>query len=458
MLTKIWKTLLIIFLFLLPWQTRWIYDSVLVNKNFWEYGSSSLYAMEILLWAVVIIFTIDKFRGTNWKRLAGKEHWKTHRSGLLAAGGFVFFLILELALSIYPSISFNYAFMILEGLCLAIIIASVPIAEKNAAVLPADKQKVGDRLANINKRSLMVAFWAGAVGQGIFALYQFFAQEVPGSKWLGMAPQLPENLGASVVQYGLFRWLRAYGSFSSPNILGGFLAVAFIVGLILYFREKRRIRFVYLLGQLFILMGLLLTFSRAAWLAVVIGWVGVGVYIISAKENRWRPAFLYVEQTFFYALISIMIFFMFQQVFLTRIEANRPLERFSLDQRSFFMLESAQIWHDHPFLGVGPGAYTAAVFHNDPKKSVFENQPVHNIYMLILAEWGAVGLVVWGTILVFLFIKVKRYNPIFFPLILAILVAASFDHYWWSLYSGIMLWWVAFGLSMNVEVDGKSEV
>ena len=46
--------LLALFIFLLPWQARWIVDVPVVNGGVWEYGVTSLYATEVLLWVVLI--------------------------------------------------------------------------------------------------------------------------------------------------------------------------------------------------------------------------------------------------------------------------------------------------------------------------------------------------------------------------------------------------------------------
>ena len=49
------KTLLYFFIFLLPWQTRWIYDPGELNAGFWEYGTKSLYITEILLGIIIVL-------------------------------------------------------------------------------------------------------------------------------------------------------------------------------------------------------------------------------------------------------------------------------------------------------------------------------------------------------------------------------------------------------------------
>jgi hypothetical protein len=49
------KSVLVI-LFLLPWQTRDIFDRILLNGDAWEYGVYSVYAVEVLILALFFRF------------------------------------------------------------------------------------------------------------------------------------------------------------------------------------------------------------------------------------------------------------------------------------------------------------------------------------------------------------------------------------------------------------------
>ena len=84
MLKKILDYLLMLFLFLLPWQTRWFYQSGSLNGGYWEYGTFSLYGTQILLWLIIILFAAHKFgRKEFWTKVLSREHFKTHRFNLL---------------------------------------------------------------------------------------------------------------------------------------------------------------------------------------------------------------------------------------------------------------------------------------------------------------------------------------------------------------------------------------
>ena len=45
----------LIFVFLLPWQVRWIYHEAILNGQIWEYGRFSLYGTEILLILILLL-------------------------------------------------------------------------------------------------------------------------------------------------------------------------------------------------------------------------------------------------------------------------------------------------------------------------------------------------------------------------------------------------------------------
>src|SRR3989339_1154122 len=95
-LNKTINYLLLLFLFLLPWQSRIVYERGYLNGGYWEYGSLSLFATEILLWLIVVLFAIDKFgKKEFWKKITGKEHWKKHKNNLFLAIFLMFGLFLS---------------------------------------------------------------------------------------------------------------------------------------------------------------------------------------------------------------------------------------------------------------------------------------------------------------------------------------------------------------------------
>src|SRR5438128_1783500 len=111
--------LILIFLFLLPWQTRLIFDPQFLNGGFWEYGSGSLYATELIAWLIIILFAIDQFRRPEFWQQARKRKLVYLIISLLV----VIFLITEVIRSNNSVVSYYFAIHLIEAVCLATIIA-----------------------------------------------------------------------------------------------------------------------------------------------------------------------------------------------------------------------------------------------------------------------------------------------------------------------------------------------
>ena len=309
---------MVVYIFLLPCQTRWIYAPKYINGAFWEYGSASWYVTEIILWSAIIVFIFDRIRSLNFGHLFGKVHYLTHRRNLLVISAFLILLTLEILLSSRPLLSYDYIFRILEGICLLLMMAG-----------------------SGNKKIWFYSFWSSAIVQGVFAIFQFFSQSISANKWLGLAEHRPAELGSFVIEFGDERWLRAYGSFGSPNILGGFLAVAFVFGLIMYLHSRPAEKIILTLGQSVILIGLILSFSRGAWLAAVVGWIGVGAYTLTQLNNsevkffqKYHLLGMYIKQCVFYGIVLGFLVSILAPLFAVRISSAGRLEQKSLSERA----------------------------------------------------------------------------------------------------------------------------
>ena len=415
MLRKIYNLLLLGFLFLLPWQTRYIWHYGELSKGYWEYGTFSIYGTEILLWIILVLFFIRHF--------IKKEFWlnlklKPKRIVLLL---FLVSVGLSVALSKNFWVSYNFVFHILEAMALM-------------TVLILENEKI----------KFQLALWAGAVGQGILAVSQFLTQHVVGSKWLGMAGQEAKNLGPSVIEFADQRWLRAYGSFGSPNSLGIYLAVLFVLGLILYLKiESPKIKILISVGQLVILSGLLVSFSRAAWISALVGAVCLFA-IIFFKQRHWLQNF--AKQTGFALVIVVFWLAIFYPVFTARFNLENRLEVKSISERKGQYAEALSFIKSNPIFGVGPGAYTYVLSAKYPKLSAWQLQPIHNIYLLALVEIGLAAFVFLFLLFKRLFLLILKNNLAYAPVAVVLVLAGVFDHWLWSMYTGIIFWWIIFGL------------
>jgi len=266
-----------------------------------------------------------------------------------------------------------------------------------------------------------------------------------------MAWQDPKNLGVSVVDSGYRRWLRAYGAFPHPNILGGFLVVALVWVIDLLQRaedlwSKTKIKQVQifemtlLFGLIIIVSGIALSFSRAAWLATaVLFLVILGQLIFKKSFVSWKTYILALVLSLFTGGLWVGIY---SEPFITRIQASERLEQLSFTQRIDSFADAWQTLLDKPILGTGVGVYTYSLHQQYPERYVWQLQPPHNTFLLILAELGIFGLSIFLILLGLLFWH-SRQNPFFMLLFIVMIFLMLFDHWWWSLNFG---WYLLFAL------------
>ena len=148
---------------------------------------------------------------------------------------------------------------------------------------------------------------SGAV-QGMLGAAQFLAQRTLGLRELGEITMRPEWPGASVITVGGEPILRAYGLTQHPNLLGGFLMVTTLLGLGLAVSTPGRRGWLATGFAAASFTGLLLTFSRAAWLGWVVG-LAVGFILLIAGQHRsavnWRRVGLLVAMLGVIGLIFV---------------------------------------------------------------------------------------------------------------------------------------------------------
>lgn len=428
----------LVFLFLLPWQTRLLYGPAKLNGGFWEYGSVSLYATELLLWLIIFLYVIE------WRRKSAGV--ASGRRPLTIEHKIVLYLFAAalVGVSVYvwrghsPSLSWYFLRRAMEGTCLMIALWS----------------SVGRR----DNAGLLFAFWSGGVGQGLLAVFQFFSQTAAANKWLGLASHFPADGGTFVVETAAGRWLRAYGSFGSPNMLGGFLAITLVVGLLLWLKTPgsadktdrgKALKYFLGFGQMLILLGLILSFSRGAWAAAGVGVAALLIVTINQKKS------LRIFNSIAAAAVALIIISMvaLAPLLYARVTATGRLEKQSLELRSAEFGEAVSIIKKNWLWGVGPGNYTLAVYRLDQKRAAWDYQPVHNIYLLMLAEVGAAGFLLVLAIWFGLFRLTWRHNRFFLPALAVVFIAGLFDHWLWSLYGGQMLWWAIVGLALLTPVE-----
>jgi O-antigen ligase len=174
-----------------------------------------------------------------------------------------------------------------------------------------------------------------------------------------------------------------------------------------------------------------------------VGIVGLAL-VIFFKQKDWRVFFV-KQVVFILVLVSFWVGIFFP-IFSARFNIHNRLEVYSIAERQSQYKESLSFIKSKPFLGVGPALYTFAVSKKYPKLASWQFQPVHNIYVLAVVEFGVFFALFLGLIILSLIKKVFKNNLIFLPVLFTLLVAGLFDHWLFSMFTGLVFYWAIIGL------------
>lgn len=295
----------------------------------------------------------------------------------------------------------------------------------------------------LTRREVLRFFLYGMLAQSVIAMWQYLQQSSVGLRFLGEPVVSNTMQGVAKIDLDGAKVLRSYGTFSHPNVLGGAIVVALLWA---YYLFRKNLWVLLAVGAV-LLMGLLLTFSRTAFLALG---GGLLVYFsLSEKRIRIRHILLWGSIGLF-----LVVLFHLEGVLFERIFQGDPQ---SAVERVQYMTASKGMLMEHP-LGVGLGHFTLYMQEYVPDKfSPWLLQPVHNVYLLLVNEAGAVSGALFVVLLLLLFsriLRVSRHSKeddrLFLDLSLTILaiigVVSLFDHYFVTLYPAQVLLFLYFGL------------
>lgn len=119
--------------------------------------------------------------------------------------------------------------------------------------------------------------------------------------------------------------------------------------------------------------------------------------------------------------------------------------RESYDDRKEFISIALSLWRSSPIAGVGLGNYLVDLPYVTTERNISFLQPVHSIYLMILAESGVVGFIILICMVMLLILKMKKLRskphlidskllPIF-----AIFLLGLIDHYFYTLQQAQLL-------------------
>ena len=266
-------------------------------------------------------------------------------------------------------------------------------------------------------------FWGLALaisGESILAIAQFMHGGTLGFWILGERTFTISTPGIAKFDFYGRQFLRPYATFPHPNVLAGFMIVAVVL---------LKTKIATLLAGLVIL----LTVSRTAILA--------GFFTaLTLLNKKWKIMLL--------AGVIIL-----SPVLYTRFVAVFNFDNLSLIRREQLSEAGIKMWLSAPILGVGLNNFIPTAADQilaGPSRFL---QPVHNIFLLTLAETGLVGLLgLLGLLGVPIWRALKRNSKLstLSPILLIwgiIVFLGLFDHYFLTLPQGYRLLFLIWGLS-----------
>lgn len=273
------------------------------------------------------------------------------------------------------------------------------------------------------------------VFQSILAVAQFHVEQIREFSTIGYHLPRMTDSGAATLDIAGTKVLRAYGTFPHPNVLGGFLAVC-LVFLLNVSRETKLKAILCAITAGILAWGLLVSFSRSAWLTATI----ILLYFLAKNlaKKRFKTAFLVT----LLGVISTLILIGFY----SDLVIPRSLETVdndpAIEYRADFNDMALTLFKERPIFGVGLGQYIRTAehaFHVEP----WQYQPPHNIFLLIAATTGLLGLIT----LLYVGTRIRfTWNTQKIAIILALLVIGSLDHYLLTIQQGQILLLTAISL------------
>lgn len=431
-------------IFSIPFQTRVFLYSEGVFDGFNEWQSIFLYGTDILAILLFLYWLPNFLKTINFK--------------FEFTFALLFIIIIFAGISIYFASYLNigiYRFIkLLEFIWLFFYVIRALKAE--------------DAL-RVKFSGISIALGLSGALQGAIAFLQFLAQHSLGLKYLGESPlQAGVDEVAEIVAVGA-RFIRAYGTFPSPNVLAAFLAVSILFTITWYISRPYRLHrhfFFAAISLIFMSIGLLLTFSRVVMGVFALCLLFYFLFLFFSKKFEYRFKLAGFHLFLIFLFIGLIFGTIYAPEFYSRFVTNIfELRDLSIVERTFWTSLSAETILESP-MGIGAGNFVLYFNKMYPGLRVSLYQPVHNVFLLFSAELGIVASIAFVIFLLSLFYKAavnvikNDYLQPCHLLALSLLVffvgTGLFDHYYLTLQQGGLLLWV--GLAVIYYLNTTSKV
>ena len=259
---------------------------------------------------------------------------------------------------------------------------------------------------------------------------------------------------------------RAYGTFSDPNMLAGYMVFASMSSMYLFMKEKKSIYQSFILVAVFLqIFTAVITYSRSGFFGIILGAFNFSAFLLwqlrnknnSFKDNREKALLNSKLKKITLVVVSsfIVCFSLFYHQLLQRggyVNYKHTPAQGSDQERKIYQDIALSSIQQNPFKGVG---FNSSQF--DIKKKAEEkhlpyyiSHPVHNIFLLIASESGLVALGCFVVFLAHSVISMLRrglnMESIFLiSIFVPFLGIACCSHYFFSWTSGRLMFFILMG-------------
>ncbi|MFN8418169.1 MAG: O-antigen ligase family protein [Anaerolineae bacterium] len=314
--------------------------------------------------------------------------------------------------------------------------------------------------ASPSPKRLALALVVGGAFQAVIVIGQLMAQSSLGLRFLGEFVIRPNQRGLSLLFAGTDELMRPYGLTVHPNVVGGYLTISLLALTGWLSAPPRRwlFRLLYFALAGLIFWALLGTFSRGAWLGLLFAsailillWLRRGVAPIRPRWSYLIPVYVLL------VLVGIGFLLRYSEYVWARAGTGAEVtELRSLNDRRIFAEAALQFVGKYPVTGVGIGNYVYQLvgwLRQSPYYGL-RSQHVHNLPLLITAELGLTGGLLWaGLLSLGAGIAWRNCRD---PFAIGVGVGAAalfaiglFDHYPWTIMHFAMLFWACLGVAMR---------
>lgn len=461
-----------------------------IKGIFNEYSGIYIYVSDIFLCLSLFFYSLYLLRN-KYTNMSSIKLWISkffHNLYLFIPFILVIWSFISISWSQNQTLAFFGSLKLLEMYLLYIYVISRIVPRGTILIIKKNQESLECSTWN---NFLLIIIGLGFI-QAIIGIAQFISQKSLGLFFLKESLITPDIPGVAKIILDGHKYIRAYGLFPHPNILGGFLMISIILTFLLlkmFHVEHSKItgnkeKFLKMMLSVQAL-GLILTFSKSAILGLFVGLIYMywklnvprGTLRAKSGWNKLSSILLNIKKLFHVEHFRVILFG-FALILIILITILKPdlnsIFLQSLKERYLYLNVSRRTILENPFWGVGMGQFVTVMQKYSPATlQIWQYQPVHNLFILIWAELGLIGLVLFLWILkLMLFgnrsvsfsdqLINKEYVPrgtIYLRATLwSLIFIFFFDHYLWTIQQGeLFLWVVLASVAGMIEIEAEEE-